>query len=144
MCDTSFTFNFNNLKVTATCTIAIQTIFQAHLVMSLHAQTVCVCTYCICIPFNCYLFQEGKCVHCHSQGRWKRGGRGGLSRPTFCANFFFPVWSLNFEFAYFYPSQRDGFVWGVYNRWTGLVDWIGGLDWTELDWTGLDWTAQFL
>ena len=21
--------------------------------------------------------------------------------------------------------------------WTGSVDWIAGLDWTELDWTGL-------
>ena len=27
---------------------------------------------------------------------------------------------------------------GVYNHWTGLVDWTGGLDW----WTGLvDWTG---
>ena len=26
---------------------------------------------------------------------------------------------------------------GVYNRWTGLVDWTGGLDWTGLEWTGL-------
>ena len=30
---------------------------------------------------------------------------------------------------------------GVYNRWTGLVDWTGGLDWTGLDWTGLEWTG---
>jgi len=31
------------------------------------------------------------------------------------------------------PSPR-----AVYNHWTGLVDWTGGLDW----WTGLvDWTG---
>ena len=30
---------------------------------------------------------------------------------------------------------------GVYNRWTGLVDWTGGLDWTGLDWTGMDWNG---
>ena len=29
---------------------------------------------------------------------------------------------------------------GFYNRWTGLVDWTGGLDWTGLDWNGLDST----
>ena len=31
---------------------------------------------------------------------------------------------------------------GVYNRWTGLVDWTGGLDrWTGLDWTGPEWNG---
>ena len=33
-----------------------------------------------------------------------------------------------------YPSSPRA----VYNHWTGLVDWTGGLDW----WTGLvDWTG---
>ena len=36
----------------------------------------------------------------------------------------------------------------VYNHWTGLVDWIGGLDWWTglVDWIGgLDWwTLHFL
>ena len=37
-----------------------------------------------------------------------------------------------------YPSSPRA----VYNHWTGLVDWTGGLDWWTglVDWTGgLDW-----
>ena len=54
--------------------------------------------------------------HCHlsvfcciKQGHRKRGGRGGLGRPTFRAIcLFFPVWPLNFELAYFCTVASSG------------------------------------
>ena len=27
---------------------------------------------------------------------------------------------------------------GVWIRWTGMVEWIGGLDWTEMEWNGME------
>ena len=61
------------------------------------------------LGFHPYMVPHFFC-NLYTQGRRKRGGRGGLGRPTFRANFFF-IRPLNFKLVYFCPSQRDGFVW---------------------------------
>ena len=34
------------------------------------------------------------------------------------------------------------FFWGVWIRWTGTVEWNGGMDWTGLEWNGMEWNDQ--
>ena len=31
---------------------------------------------------------------------------------------------------------------GVWIRWTGTVEWNGGMEWTGLDWTGMEWNGM--
>ena len=31
---------------------------------------------------------------------------------------------------------------GVWIRWTGMVEWNGGMDWTGLEWNGMEWNDQ--
>ena len=29
-------------------------------------------------------------------------------------------------------------IWGVWNRWTGTLDWNGGMNWTGIEWNGTE------
>ena len=65
---------------------------------------------------------------------WYKLGSGEYSTTVPPRNFGGTIWSTDVAII----SPVLGFLTGICNHWTGLLDWTTGLDyWTGLDWTGL-------
>ena len=62
---------------------------------------------------------------------------------------FFKPWSAgqnsnrNFEAELVAPLPLNA-IKGVWIRWTGTVEWNGGMDWTGMDWNGMEWPDEIL